>query len=94
MFDPQHLDRVQVRTWCGPCFKSDRKAAELERTKLQSKIQKEKSELQSKETRKASEDGIGKAGSSKRPSRMKSPKKMKQEPDDDDDFLDDLVMDT
>ena len=34
----------------------------------------------------------GKAGGRSGPA--KNPKKMKQEPDDDDDYLDDLVMDT
>ena len=70
-------------------FKIGRKAAELERTKLQSEIQKEKSELQ----RKKLENRLkmsGKAGG--RSGLAKNPKKTKQEPDDDDDFLDDLVV--
>ena len=74
-------------------FKVGRKAAELERTKLQSEIQKEKSELR----RKKLENRLkmsGKAGGKGGPA--KNPKKTKREPDDDDDddFLDDLVMDT
>ena len=74
-------------------FKVGRKAAELERTKLQSEIQKEKSELR----RKKLENRLkmsGKAGGKGGPA--KNPKKTKWEPDDDDDddFLDDLVMDT
>ena len=74
-------------------FKVGRKAAELERTKLQSEIQKEKSELR----RKKLENRLkmsGKAGGKGGPA--KNPKKTKREPDDDDDddFLDDLVIDT
>ena len=73
-------------------FKVGRKAAELERTKLQSEIQKEKSELR----RKKLENRLkmsGKAGGKGGPA--KNPKKTKRELDDDDDeFLDDLVMDT
>ena len=74
-------------------FKVGRKAAELERTKLQSEIQKEKSELR----RKKLENRLkmsGKAGGKGGPA--KNLKKTKREPDDDDDddFLEDLVMDT
>ena len=68
-------------------FKIGWKAAELERTKLQSEIQKEKSELRRKKLEKrvkmASSRGT-KGG------RMKSPK----QEDDDDDFLEDLVVDS
>ena len=71
-------------------FKIGRKAAELERMKLQSEIQKEKSKLR----RKKLENRLkmsGKAGG--RGSSVKNPKKMKREPDDDDDdVLDDLVV--
>ena len=74
-------------------FKVGWKAAELERTKLQSEIQKEKSELR----RKKLENRLkmsGKAGGKGGP--VKNPKKMKREPDDDDDddYLEDLVLDT
>ena len=74
-------------------FKVGSKAAELERTKLQSETQKEKSELR----RKKLENRLkmsGKAGGKGGPA--KNLKKTKQEPDDDDDddFLQDLVMDT
>ena len=72
-------------------FKIGRKAAELERTKLQSEIQKEKSELR----RKKLENRLkmsGKAGGRSGPA--KNPKKMKWEPDDENDFLDDLVTET
>ena len=44
--------KAQVRTWCGPCFKSVEKAAELERVKLQTEIQKEKSKLRQKKLEK------------------------------------------
>ena len=70
-------------------FKIGRKAAELERTKLQSEIQKEKSELQRKRLEKRLKMS-GKAGGSP----AKNPKKTKWEPDDDDDVLDDLVVET
>ena len=72
-------------------FKIGRKAAELERTKLQSEIQKEKSELRRKKLQKKLKMS-GKAGGKGGPA--KNPKKTKREPDDDDDVLDDLVMDT
>ena len=59
--------------------------------KLQSEIQKEKSELR----RKKLENRLkmsGKVGGQSGPA--KNPKKMKREPDDDDDLLDDLVTET
>ena len=71
--------------------KVGRKAAELERRKLQSEIQKEKSEIRRKrlENRlKMSDRAGGKGGPAK------NPKKTKREPDDDDDFLEDLVVDS
>ena len=72
-------------------FKIGRKAAELERTKLQSEIQKKKSELR----RKKLENRLkmsGKAGGRGGPAR--NLKKTKWELDDDDDLLDDLVTET
>ena len=72
-------------------FKIGRTAAQLEGEKLQAEIQKEKSELRRKRFEKNLKMS-GKAGG--RSSLAKNPKKMKQEPDDDDDYLDDLVMDT
>ena len=92
VFDPQHLEGASSDlVWS--MFQVCRKAAELERTKLQSKIQKEKSELRRKRFEKnlqMSSKAGGKGGLAK------NPKKMKWEPDDDDnnDFLDDLVVDT
>ena len=69
-----------------------RKAAQLERVKLQTEIIKEQSEIR----RKRLENRLkmsGKAGG--KGGLAKNPKKMKQEPDDDDDdFLEDLVVDT
>ena len=93
MFNPKHLtgassDLVQSMVKVG------RKAAELERVKLQTEIQKEKSEIR----RKRLENTLkmaGKAGSKGGPAKI--PKKMKREPesdDDDDDFLEDLVVDS
>ena len=72
-------------------FKIGWKAAELERTKLQSEIQKEKSELRRKRLEKRLKMS-GKAGGGP----AKNPKKTKWEPDDDDDddVLDDLVVET
>ena len=74
--------------------KVGRKAAELERVKLQTEIQKERSEIRWKRLenrlKMASKAG-GKGGPAK------IPKKMKREPepdDDDDDFLEDLVVDS
>ena len=71
-------------------FQVGRKAAELERVKLQTEIQKEKSELRRKNLEKRLKMA-GKAGG--RSSPAKNQKKTKQEPDDDD-ILDDLVMET
>ena len=74
--------------------KVGRKAAELERVKLQTEIQKERSEIRRKRLenrlKMASKAG-GKGGPAK------NPKKVKQESDpvdDDDDFLEDLVTTT
>ena len=93
MFDPKHLAGASsdlVRSM----VKVGRKAAELERVKLQTEIQKERSEIRRKRLenrlKMASKAG-GKGGLAK------IPKKMKREPepdDDDDDFLEDLVVDS
>ena len=71
-------------------FQVGRKAAELERVKLQVEIQKEKSELQRKKLEKQLKMS-GKAGGQS--GLAKNPMKTKQEPDDDD-LLDDLVTET
>ena len=89
MFDPQHLEGASSDlVWS--MFQVSRKAAELERVKLQAEIQKEKSELQRKKLEKRLKM-LGKAGGQSGPA--KNPKKTKQEPDDDD-LLDDLVTET
>ena len=90
MFDLQHLEGASsdlVRSM----FQVGCKAAELERVKLQAEIQKEKSELRRKKLEKWLKMS-GKARGQSGPA--KNPKKTKQEPDDDDDLLDDLVMET
>ena len=73
-------------------FQVGRKAAELERAKLQTEIQREKSEIR----RKKLENRLkmaGKAGGCGGP--VKNPKKTKtKQEQDDDDWLDDLVLDT
>ena len=73
-------------------FKVGRKAAELEREKLQTEIQKERSEIR----RKRLENRLKMSGKAGRKGGLaKNPKNPKREPDDDDDdFLDNLVLDT
>ena len=73
-------------------FQVGRKAAELERTKLQTEIQKEKSEIRRKKLEnrlKMASKGGGRGGPVKNPKKTKT----KQE-EDDEDWLDDLVVDT
>ena len=89
MFDPKHLtgassDLVQSMVKVG------RKAAELERVKLQTEIQKEKSEIRRK--RLENKLKMSKAGGKGSPAK----KKVKPEPidEDDDNFLEDLVTTT
>ena len=79
MFDPKHLtgassDLVQSMVKVG------RKAAELERVKLQTEIQKEKSEI--RRARLEHRLKMSKAGGKGGPA--KNVKKTKREPDDDD----------
>ena len=86
MFDQQHLEGASADL-VRSMFQVGRKVAELERRKLQTEIQKEKSELRQKKLQKrvqmaSSRDTKG--------GRMKSPKIE----DDDDDFLEDLVVDS
>ena len=72
-------------------FQVGRKAAELERVKLQMEIQKEKSEIR----RKKLEKWLKMAGKAGRSGPAKNPKKMKtKQEQDDDDLLDDLVLET
>ena len=90
MFDPKHLagassDLVQSMVKVG------RKAAELERVKLQTEIQKEKSEIRRK--RLENKLKMSKAGDKGGPAKKKV--KLEPEPiDDDDNFLKDLVTTT
>ena len=90
MFDPQHLEGARADL-VRSMFQVGRKAAELGRRKLQTEIQKEKNELQRKKLEnrlKMSGEAGGRSGLAK------NPKKTTQEPDDDDDFLEDLVVDS
>ena len=86
MFDPKHLAgassdlvRSMVKVGC--------KAAELERVKLQMEIQKERSKIRRKRLEKRVKMASGKGTKG---SRMKSPKQEEE----DDDFLEDLVVDS
>ena len=73
-------------------FQVGRKAAELERAKLQAEIQKEKSEIRRKKLEKQFKMA-GKAGGRSGPA--KNPKKMKtKQEQDNEDLLDDLVLET
>ena len=86
MFDPQHLEGATSEL-VQSMFKIGRKATELECQKLQAEIRKEESEIRRKKLEKRvqmawSRDTKG--------GRMKSPKIK----DDDDDFLEDLVVDS
>ena len=67
--------------------KVGRKAAELERVKLQMEIQKQRSEIRRKQLEKRVKMASGKG---KKGSRMKSPKPRQEE--EYDDFLEDLVV--
>ena len=86
MFEPQHLQGASTEL-VQSMFKIGRKAAELERQKLQVEIQKEKSELRQKrlEKRVKMASSRGTKGS-----HMKNPKTE----DNDDDFLEDLVVES
>ena len=91
VFDPQHLEGANLDL-VRSMFQVGRKAAELESAKLQTEIQKEKSEIR----RKKLENRLkmaGKAGGWGRP--VKNPKKTKaKQEEDDEDWLDNLVVDT
>ena len=87
MFDPKHLAGASsdlVRSM----VKVGRKAAELERVKLQTEIIKEQSELRRKRLEKRVKMASGKGTKG---SRMKTKLKPEEE---DDDFLEDLVVDS
>ena len=86
MFDPKHLAGASsdlVRSM----VKVGRKAAELEPVKLQTEIIKEQSELRRKRLEKRVKMASGKGTKG---TRMKSPKQEEE----DDDFLEDLVVDS
>ena len=89
MFEPQHLQGASTEL-VQSMFKIGRTAAQLEREKLQVEIQKEKSELRRKKLEKRLKMS-GKEGGRSGPTR--NPKKTKREPDDDD-FLEDLVVES
>ena len=92
VFDPQHLQGASsdlVRSM----FQIGCKAAELERTKLQTEIQKEKSEIRRKQLEnrlKMASKGGGQGGPVKNLKKMK----LQQEEEEEDDHLDDLVVET
>ena len=91
MFDPKHLagassDLVQSMVKVG------RKAAELERIKLQTEIQKERSEIRRKQLEKRLK--MSKAGGKGGPAKKKVKREPDQVDDDDDNFLEDLVTTT
>ena len=88
MFDPQHLKGASTEL-VQSMFTIGRKATELERQKLQTEIRKEESEIRRKKLEKRVQmaSNRGRKGGT-----MKS---LKMEIDeDDDDFLEDLVVDT
>ena len=90
MFDLQHLKGASADL-VQSMFQVGRKAAELEHLKLQTVIQKEKSELRRKKLENRLKM-LGEAGGQS--GLAKNPKKTTREPDDDDDFLEDLVVDS
>ena len=86
MFDPQHLQGVRPEL-VQSMFKIGWKAAELERSKLQSEIRKEESEIRRKKLEKRVQMTSSR---DKKGGCMKNPKIE----DDNDDFLEDLVVDS
>ena len=88
MFDAEHLQGASPEL-VRSMFQVGRKAAELERTKLQSEIQKGKSEIRWKQLEKRVEMANKSGGRSVPP---KKPQKTQEE--EDDDYLEDLVIDS
>ena len=88
MFDPQHLKGASTKL-VQSMFRIRRKATELEWQKLQTEIRKEESEIRRKKLEKHVQmaSNRGRKGGP-----VKSPKKEVEE--EDDDFLEDLVVDT
>ena len=91
IFDPQHLQGASSDLALS-MFQVGWKAAELERVKLQAEIQKEKSEIRRKKLESRLKMA-GKAGGRSGPAKNPKKTKTKQEQDDED-WLDDLVLDT
>ena len=91
MFDPKHLAGASLDL-VRSMVKVGRKAAELERVKLQMEIIKEQGKLRQKRL----ENRLKMAGKAGGKGPAKYPKKTKREPDDDDDdnVLEDLVTTT
>ena len=88
MFNPKHL--AGASSGLVQCMvKVGRKAVELEGVKLQMEIQKQRSEIRRKRLEKRVKMASGKG---KKGSQMKSPKLKEEE--EDDDFLEDLVVDS
>ena len=85
VFDPQHLQGSSTEL-VQSMFKIGRKVTELERQKLQTEIHKEESEIRRKKLEKCVQMASSRGSKG---GHMKSPKK-----EDDDDFLEDLVVDT
>ena len=88
VFNPQHLKGASMEL-VQSMFKIGRKAAELERKKLQMEIHKEESEIRWKKLEKRVQIASTKG---RKHGPMKTPKKEFDK--DDDDFLEDLVVDT
>ena len=91
VFDPEHLKGANSDLVLS-MFQVGRKAAELEREKLQAEIQKEKSEIRRKKLEKQLKMA-GRVGGRSSPAKNAKKTKTKQEQEDDD-FLDDLVLET
>ena len=73
MFDPQHLQGARPEL-VQSMFKIGQKAAELERTKLQSEIRKEESKLQQKKL----EERLKMAGKARKTQRKQNPRRNKK----------------
>ena len=84
VFDPQHLQGASSKL-VQLMFKIGQKAAELERTKLQSEIQKEQSELRQKRSEKCltmASKCPGKGSATKNPKRHKKDEEEEEEIED------------
>ena len=88
VFDAEHLQGASPELVCS-MFQVGRKAAELECTKLQSEIQRGRSEIRQKQLEKRLEMANKSGGRSVPPAK---PKKIQEE--EEDDYLEDLVVDS